>query len=126
MTVTTLREKLDEALPCEGVADGEPCPADLDVFRDAWCTNCQARRLIESWAYGDEAECPECINGWKRFDPVGGNDIKCPSCHGTGKTRGPGLVARVRRSAEASCGSPFIAPADILYALHQELGEAGA
>lgn len=64
---------------------------------------------IASWAYGQERECPEWFTG--KF-PESHRTFACPTCHGTGTIREPGLVERLLQHRHL----------DILQDLREELG----
>lgn len=84
--MTTLRKILD-------VADNEIRLGDKDAHG-------KALNAVESWAYGQERECPKCHGTNEWADPEGGTPYPCSYCIG-GTIREPGLVERASRSEEA-------------------------
>lgn len=87
---------------------------------------------FEAWAYGQEVECDRdgCDRGVVYSQDQSVLHDPCPTCHGTGEVRGPGLVERVIAAANADQDQrgdhvTRTLADSTLAALRAELGEEG-
>lgn len=103
--MTTLRDRIQAFRAPDGTCRACGAPDGMQHREE-----CGVLGLV-AWAYGEEREC----------NPVGtGPNAVCTSCHGTGKTRTPGLVDRLTLGCTDTGDWALMTSRDALTA---ELGE---